>query len=65
MGVTNNFFRMNMIQYYLVDSIIKSHDKKLVAPRIPSIDDSDSASVLTGSDVTRVHGRFVDDPSED
>ncbi|KAK9324440.1 vacuolar membrane protein-domain-containing protein [Lipomyces orientalis] len=54
---------MNMVQYYLVDSIIKSHDRKVVATRSPSVESiSDSESLLVNGPP---HGRFLDEPVED
>ncbi|KAK9484816.1 vacuolar membrane protein-domain-containing protein [Lipomyces starkeyi] len=57
---------MNMVQYYLVDSIIKSHDRKVVSSRSPSVESiSDSDSLIAEGPVSRTNWGFRDEPAED
>ncbi|KAK7206429.1 vacuolar membrane protein-domain-containing protein [Myxozyma melibiosi] len=50
---------MNMIQYYLVDSIIKSHDKKQIFRRTEPLHSDDDLSATGGI------SRFQDEPVDD
>ncbi|KAK9241374.1 vacuolar membrane protein-domain-containing protein [Lipomyces kononenkoae] len=56
---------MNMVQYYLVDSIIKSHDRKIGSPRSPSVESISDTESLNESTMSTSNYRFRDDPAAD
>ncbi|KAK9368633.1 vacuolar membrane protein-domain-containing protein [Lipomyces kononenkoae] len=56
---------MNMVQYYLVDSIIKSHDRKLTPSRSPSVSSLSDTESVNDSTISRTNYHFRDEPGPD